>query len=57
VAYCLCQFWADYTTDTSGFSFRQGQVPILGTPYITGYEPIMDGSGAQIGVFYVGYKK
>ena len=32
-----------------------GEVPILGTPYITGYEPIRDGSGAQIGVYYVGY--
>jgi hypothetical protein len=34
-----------------------GEVPILGTPYITGYAPIMDNSGAQIGVYYVGYKK
>jgi len=34
-----------------------GEVPILGTPYMTGYEPIMDSSGAQIGVYYVGYKK
>jgi hypothetical protein len=34
-----------------------GEVPILGTPYITAYEPIMDGSGVQIGVYYVGYKK
>jgi hypothetical protein len=34
-----------------------GEVPILGTPYVTGYEPITDGSGAQIGVYYVGYKK
>jgi len=34
-----------------------GEVPILGTPYMTGYEPIMDRSGAQIGVYYVGYKK
>ena len=25
-----------------------GEVPILGMPYITGYEPIMDSSGAQI---------
>ena len=32
-----------------------GEVPILGTPYVTGYEPIS--SGDQIGVFYVGYKK
>ena len=34
-----------------------GEVPILGTPYVTGYEPIMDSSGRQIGVYYVGYKK
>ena len=34
-----------------------GEVPILGTPYITGYAPIKDSSGAQIGVYYVGYKK
>jgi cache 3/cache 2 fusion protein len=34
-----------------------GEVPILGTPYMTGYEPIKDGSGAVIGVYYVGYKK
>jgi hypothetical protein len=34
-----------------------GEVPILGTPYMTGYEPIMDSSGSQVGVYYVGYKK
>ena len=34
-----------------------GEVPILGTPYITAYEPIKDSSGAEIGVYYVGYKK
>jgi len=34
-----------------------GEVPILGTPYITGYEPLKDGSGAEIGIYYVGYKK
>jgi hypothetical protein len=34
-----------------------GEVPILGTPYATGYEPIRDVSGAQIGIYYVGYKK
>ena len=28
-----------------------------GTPHITGYEPIKDSSGAQIGVYYVEYKK
>jgi hypothetical protein len=32
-----------------------GQVPILGRPYITGYEPIRDETGAQIGIYYVGY--
>ena len=34
-----------------------GEVPILGTPYMTGYEPIKDSSGGQIGVYYVGFKK
>ena len=34
-----------------------GEVPILGVPYITGYEPITDKSGGTIGIYYVGYKK
>jgi hypothetical protein len=34
-----------------------GQVPILGTPYITGYEPIKDASGVVIGVYFVGYSQ
>ena len=34
-----------------------GDVPILGVPYTTGYEPIKDSSGDTIGVYYVGYKK
>jgi hypothetical protein len=34
-----------------------GEVPILGTPYVTGYEPIKDGSGTVAGIYYVGYKK
>jgi hypothetical protein len=34
-----------------------GDVPILGVPYTTGYEPIKDSSGSTIGVYYVGYKK
>jgi Cache 3/Cache 2 fusion domain len=34
-----------------------GDVPILGVPYTTGYEPIKTGSGEIIGVYYVGYKK
>ena len=34
-----------------------GEVDILGKPYITGYEPIKDASGAVIGIWYVGYAK
>jgi hypothetical protein len=34
-----------------------GKAPILGTPYISGYEPIKDASGVTIGVYFVGYKK
>lgn len=34
-----------------------GDVPILGVPYTTGYEPIKTSSGDIIGVYYVGYKK
>jgi len=34
-----------------------GEVPILGVPYITGYDPIKDASGKVIGIWYVGYKK
>jgi hypothetical protein len=29
----------------------------LGTPYISGYEPIKDASGAIIGVYFVGFTK
>jgi len=34
-----------------------GEVPILGTLYVTGYEPIADSSGSPIGVYFVGYQK
>jgi hypothetical protein len=34
-----------------------GEVTILGTPYITGYEPMKDAAGDVIGIYYVGYKK
>jgi hypothetical protein len=34
-----------------------GKAPVLGTTYISGYEPIKDSSGAIIGVYFVGYKK
>ena len=34
-----------------------GKTPVLGTPYISGYEPIKDASGAIIGVYFVGYER
>jgi hypothetical protein len=34
-----------------------GEAPVLDTPYVTGYEPIKDASGAIIGIYFVGYKK
>jgi hypothetical protein len=33
-----------------------GEVPILGTLYVTGYEPIKNDTGV-VGIYYVGYKK
>ena len=33
-----------------------GQVDILGNPFLTGYEPILDSQGRVIGIWYVGYK-
>jgi methyl-accepting chemotaxis protein len=32
-----------------------GMVDILGSPYLTGYEPIVDSDGQVIGAWYVGY--
>ena len=42
-------------------AIRQGQayygaVDILGTPYLTGYEPIRNARNEAIGIMYVGYK-
>ena len=34
-----------------------GEVEVLGTQYITDYEPIKDASGETIGAYFVGYKK
>lgn len=34
-----------------------GDVDILGKPYVTGYEPILDSSKGVIGIYYVGYLK
>ncbi|NWB84322.1 Cache 3/Cache 2 fusion domain-containing protein [Pseudomonas gingeri] len=33
-----------------------GQVDILGNPYLTGYEPILDEQKRTVGIWYVGYK-
>ena len=33
-----------------------GLVDILGNPYLTGYEPILDADSNTIGIWYVGYK-
>ena len=32
-----------------------GVVDILGTPYMTGYEPMRDAAGEVVGIWYVGY--
>jgi hypothetical protein len=34
-----------------------GRVSVLGTHYVSGYEPIKDASGAIIGAYFVGYQK
>ena len=34
-----------------------GKVSVLGTAYVSGYEPIKDATGATIGVYFVGYRK
>jgi hypothetical protein len=34
-----------------------GKASVLGTHYVSGYEPIKDASGATIGVYFVGYTK
>ena len=35
----------------------RGEVEVLGTHFITDYEPIKDASGETIGAYFVGYKK
>ncbi len=35
----------------------QGEVDVLGTPYLARYEPIRDAAGSVIGVLYVGVKR
>jgi hypothetical protein len=34
-----------------------GEVEVLGTQYVTRYEPIKNASGETIGAYFVGYKK
>jgi hypothetical protein len=34
-----------------------GDATIFGKPYVTGYEPIKDASGAVIGAYFVGQQK
>ena len=34
-----------------------GEVDVLGTLYVTGYEPIKDAAGETIGAYFVGYMK
>jgi hypothetical protein len=34
-----------------------GKVPVLGTPYVSDYEPISNASGSVIGAYFVRYKK
>ena len=42
---------------SSGGAFFVALLPILGTLYVTGYEPIKDGLGNVTGIYYVGYLK
>ncbi|HEY0801887.1 MAG TPA: Cache 3/Cache 2 fusion domain-containing protein [Steroidobacteraceae bacterium] len=44
-----------YAALSQGHAFY-GVVDILGSPYITGYEPLNSKSGDYIGISYVGYK-
>ncbi len=45
----------DYTID-QGKPFR-GEAEILGVPYFTAYDPLLDAQGRTIGVLYVGVKQ
>lgn len=43
-----------YSALQAGKSYY-GMIDVLGTPYMTAYEPIRDDNGQVIGAFYVGY--
>jgi methyl-accepting chemotaxis protein len=47
---------AAYEAIMAGKPFR-GRVEILGTPYFTGYDPIVDAGGQVVGIMYVGVKE
>jgi hypothetical protein len=34
-----------------------GEAQILGVPYVTGYEPMLDAAGKVVGIYYVGNRK
>jgi methyl-accepting chemotaxis protein len=44
-----------YAAITAGSAYH-GIVDILGSQYLTSYEPMTDGDGELIGIWYVGYK-
>lgn len=46
---------APYRAIQQGRSFY-GMTEILGEPYLTGYEPMLDSTGSVVGVWFVGYK-
>ncbi len=43
-----------YPRIMAGDAYR-GLVTILGRPFVTGYDPIVDATGTVIGIYYVGY--
>lgn len=51
----LASTGAAYAAIKSGNAFY-GQVDTLGTPYLTGYEPMFNANKEVIGAWYVGYQ-
>ncbi|HTH16628.1 MAG TPA: cache domain-containing protein [Magnetospirillum sp.] len=48
---------AAYASVFEGKTPFRGEVEILGEPYMTAYDPILDSGGTVIGILYVGIKK